>query len=132
MATLDKELCTEFNNMSALMSDRLLGNLQTWGGRQEVSRTEEGGRWVWCTRGVSLTDMMTVSASSTCIRMASLFSLTSSTVPLSSPCAKGATSPSRVEGESCKPQQKLGTRGEEVGGEGRAVIAVQINGLAQG
>ena len=100
---------------------------------REVSRTEEGGRWVWCTRGVSLTDMMTVSASSTCIRMASLSSLTSSTVPLSSPCAKGATSPSRVEGESCKPQQKLGREGKrwegkrwegKRGGEGRAVIAV--------
>ena len=87
-----------------------------------------------------LTDMMTVSASSTCIRMASLSSLTSSTVPLSSPCAKGPTS-SRVEGESCKPQQKLGSGGEEVGGEevggeevggeGRAVIAVKISGLAQ-
>ena len=35
MATLDKELCTEFHNMSALLSDRLLGNLQTWGERQE-------------------------------------------------------------------------------------------------
>ena len=35
MATLDKELCTEFHNMSALLSNRLLGNLQTWGERQE-------------------------------------------------------------------------------------------------
>ena len=36
MATLDKELCTQFHNMPALMPDCLLGNLQTHTGGREV------------------------------------------------------------------------------------------------